>query len=69
MVLPPTSYEKNTSRENMLDYLKKVTGLTKTITFGSVEGKYDVVIDKYDNNKVAQTLKKMYEPLRWKKNV
>lgn len=62
-------YEKNTSRENMLDYLKKVTGLTKTITFGSVEGKYDVVIDKYDNNKVAQTLKKMYEPLRWKKNV
>lgn len=59
-------YDKNVSRERMLDYLKKQTGLTKTVTFGSIEGKYDVVIDKYDNNKVAHTLKKMYEPLAWK---
>lgn len=60
-------YEKNASRESMLDYLKNVTGLTKTITFGSIEGKYDVVIDKYDNNKVAHTLKRMYEPYIWEK--
>ena len=32
-------YEKNASRESMLDYLKNVTELTKTITFGSIEGK------------------------------
>ncbi|MGN0395225.1 MAG: HAD family hydrolase, partial [Coprococcus sp.] len=59
-------YDRNASRESMLDYLKQDTGLTKTITFGSIEGKYDVVIDKFDNNKVAHTLKKMYEPPVWK---
>lgn len=59
-------YDKNASRESMLDYLKQETGLNKTVTFGSVEGKYDVVIDEFDNNKVAHTLKKMYEPLVWK---
>lgn len=59
-------YDKNASRESMLDYLKQETGLSKTVTFGSIEGKYDVVIDEYDNNKVAHTLKKMYEPLWWK---
>ncbi len=58
-------YDKNASRENMLDYMKQETGLSKTVTFGSIAGKYDVVIDDYDNNKVAHTLKNMYEPLIW----
>lgn len=55
-------YNANATRENMLSYLKQMTGLTKVVTFGSIEGKYDVVIKEYDNNKVAHTLRKMYEP-------
>ena len=37
-------YNKNTSRENMLDYLKKMTGLEKTVTFGSIPDKYDIIL-------------------------
>ena len=55
----------NTTRENMIAYLKKETGLEKTVTFGSIEGKYDVVVSEYDQNKVVKTLKKMYEPFLW----
>lgn len=60
-------YNKNADRKNMIEYLKKDTGIRKTVTFGSIEGKYDIVIKEYDNNKVARVLKKMYEPLLWKK--
>lgn len=37
----------------------------KTVTFGSIEGKYDVLVKECDHNKVVRTLKKMYEPLWW----
>lgn len=55
-------YNKNATRENMLAYLQKETGTKKTVTFGSIKGKYDVLIEEYDYNKVVRTLKKMYEP-------
>lgn len=58
-------YNENATRENMIAHLKKETGLKKTVTFGSIEGKYDVLVKEYDHNKVVRTLKKMYEPLRW----
>lgn len=59
-------YNKNATRTNMIAYLKKETGLEKTITFGSIEGQYDVIISDCDHNKVVRTLKKMYEPYIWK---
>ena len=37
-------YNKNACRENMLVYLKDMTGLTETVTFGSVPEKYDVQV-------------------------
>ena len=58
-------YNKNATREHMIAYLKQETGASQIVTFGSIAGKYDVVIHEYDNNKVAKTLKKMYEPLLW----
>ena len=58
-------YNENATRDNMIAYLKQETGLEKTVTFGSVEGKYDVLVREYDHNKVVRTLKRMYEPLRW----
>jgi hypothetical protein len=58
-------YDKNATREHMMEYLKKRTELKKTITFGSMEGKYDVVVQKNDSNKVVKTLERMYEPFFW----
>ncbi|MDD6069201.1 MAG: HAD hydrolase family protein [Clostridiales bacterium] len=60
-------YNKNACRENMLVYLKDMTGLTKTVTFGSVPEKYDVQVVGKDTNQVARTLRKMYEVPVWKK--
>lgn len=53
-------YNKNANRQNMLDYLKTMTGLDKTVTFGSIEGKYDVTVKEGEADKVAKTLKRMY---------
>lgn len=60
-------YNKNACRENMLVYLKDMTGLTETVTFGSVPEKYDVQVVGKDTNQVARTLRKMYEVPVWKK--
>lgn len=57
-------YNKNATRENMSWYLKEMLGLEKTITFGSIEGQYDVVVKPGDTNKVVHELKKRYEPVR-----
>lgn len=57
-------YNKNATRENMSWYLKEMLGLEKTITFGSIEGRYDVVVEPGDTNKVVHELKKKYEPVR-----
>lgn len=59
-------YNKNACRENMLVYLKDMTGLTKTVTFGSVPEKYDVQVVGKDTNQVARTLRKIYEVPVWR---
>lgn len=56
-------YNKNASKKNMMEYLIKMTDVSQTITFGSVEGSCDVLVDKGDNDKVVHVLKKMYEPV------
>lgn len=61
-------YNQNASRQNMLEYLKEMTGLTKTITFGSLEHTYDVTVKSGEADKVAKTLKNMYERPIWSKN-
>ena len=43
-------YNENAVRENMIAYLKQQTGLEKTVTFGSIEGKYDVLVKEYDHD-------------------
>ncbi|MEE3421017.1 MAG: HAD hydrolase family protein [Lachnospiraceae bacterium] len=58
-------YNKNATRDNMVEYLKRDIGITNSVTFGSIEGKYDVVTDDHDSNKVVRTLKRMYEPYIW----
>lgn len=59
-------YDKNATRENMIAHLVSELDVTRTVTFGSIEGKYDVLIEDNDSNKVVKTIKKMYEPYIWK---
>lgn len=57
-------YNKNATRENMSKYLKNMLGVKKTVTFGSIEGRYDVVVTPGDTNKVVHELKRRYEPVK-----
>lgn len=60
-------YNQNAQRENMLLYLKEMTGLEKTVTFGTTEGRYDVTVKQNDTSQVARTLRRMYEIPVWKR--
>lgn len=62
-------YNRNAARENMIQYLKEMLGLKKTVTFGSIEGRYDVVVEPGDTNKVVHELKKRYEPVMGIKDI
>lgn len=61
------TYSANASRRNMIDYLLEQTGLKQTMTFGSIEGKYDVVVQAGDMNQVVKTIRHNFEPLIWRK--
>ncbi|MCC8049382.1 MAG: HAD hydrolase family protein [Clostridiales bacterium] len=60
-------YNKNASRERMLSELKQILGLEKTVTFGSIPGKYDEVVHG-DMNRVVHVLRKRYEPVVWSRS-
>ena len=62
-------YNENATRENMNAYLRKETGIEHIVTFGSIEGKYDILVKECDHNKVVKTLKRMYEPLLWEPKI
>lgn len=57
-------YNKNAVRENMNRYLQEMTGTTSMVTFGSIPGRYDVVVSPGDMNGVVKELKKRYEPFK-----
>ena len=57
-------YNKNAIRENMNRYLLEMTGASSMVTFGSISGKYDVVVRPGDENAVVRELKKRYEPFK-----
>ncbi len=60
-------YDKDVSRRKMMEYLQETMGLKKIVTFGSIEGMYDIVVHDNDTNTVVKTLKQLYEPYLWKK--
>lgn len=58
-------FNKNANKANMIEYLKESTGIEKTVTFGSIDGAYDVVVRMGNVNKMIHTLKRLYEPVAW----
>ncbi|WAJ22938.1 HAD hydrolase family protein [Lacrimispora xylanolytica] len=57
-------YNKEATRENMLRNLKAMLDFDKSVTFGSIPGKYDVLIEDSDHNTMVKKMKKVYEPIR-----
>lgn len=53
-------YHKDATRENMLRNLQALLNIDKTVTFGSIEGKYDVVIQDTDRDTMVKELKKRF---------
>lgn len=62
-------YNKNASREHMILYLQQTLGIRKTVTFGSIPGKYDVLVQDSNTGGMIRTLKRLYEPVKrpWKR--
>lgn len=56
-------YNKNATKENMIAYLKQMVQVSETVTFGTIEGRYDVIVRPGDSNKVVHDLRKLYEPI------
>lgn len=56
-------YNQNATKENMIMYLKEMTGLRNVVTFGTIPEKYDVLIQADNANEVVRETKKMYEKL------
>lgn len=60
-------YNKDATRPNMEEALRRKLHMDETVTFGSIEGRYDVFVTGDDANQVVKTLKKMYEIPTWRK--
>ena len=56
-------YDAAASRESMLPYLEERMGTKRTVTFGSIPGKYDVHIADAAKNTVVKELRRRYEPV------
>lgn len=60
-------YNRNASKQHMIEYLIQKLAVHRTVTFGSIPGKYDVVVQTGDSNRVVKMVKKLYEPVIWQK--
>lgn len=58
-------FNKEATRENMLQNLMKRLNIQKSVTFGSIEGKSDIYIQNADKNEMVKALKKQFEPVIW----
>ena len=56
-------YHKDATREHMLENLKAILNLEKTVTFGSIQECYDVFIEDSDRNLMVREMKKRYKPI------
>lgn len=56
-------YHRDADRTHMLCYLQKMLHMEKTVTFGSIEGQYDVFVKDCDKDTMVKKLKQLYEPV------
>ena len=56
-------FNKYASKENMIELLKRRVKSEKVITFGTIPGKYDYVVQEGNTNEVVHKMKKMFESM------
>lgn len=56
-------YNKNASKENMLIYLKERYNIEKVMTFGTISGKYNILVNEYNFDEMVKLVRHQYEPL------
>ena len=56
-------YDGAVSWKAMLARLEKMTGVSRTVTLGSIPGEYDVLIENADRNTAVKMLRRLYEPV------
>lgn len=63
-------YDKNATKENMLNSLLNRIDLSKSLTIGTIKGQYDIVVEEDSTNEVVRIIRKNFEPFlyRRKKN-
>ena len=62
-------FSPHATKQNMLQRLKEYTGINKTVTFGSIEGAYDVYIWDGGGNATIKKLKNLYRHGSLRRNV
>lgn len=60
-------YNKDASKQAMLDYYMEKLPLNRAVTCGSIEGAYDIYVPKNDSNKVIRELYQVFKPYFWDK--
>ena len=56
-------YDAAATRKAMLEKLQARLQPRETVTFGSIPGQYDVVIESTDHNYMVRQLKRRFEPV------
>ena len=54
-------FNEYASKENMIELLKRRVKPEKIITFGTIPGKYDYVVQEGNTNEVVHKMKKIFE--------
>ncbi len=61
-------YDKLATKENMLNYLKKMYGIEKTVSIGLTPDKYDEVIKTDDPNEVVKRVHQLFMPFFYRRS-
>lgn len=62
-------YSADGSREKMAEYLRQLSGAQRSISIGSIPGRYDICTEGADTDEVIRILRSHYEPFIWKKQM
>ena len=60
-------YHRDAERENMKEKLLKLLQMEKCVTFGSIAGRCDILIEDSDKNMMVKLLKREYEPVGFRR--
>ncbi len=60
-------YNKNATKNNMIDYLKHDLQMNQVVNLGTKKEDFDYTISNRNNNHVIKSIRKIYEPVKFRK--